>query len=202
MADNKTTVHGIYDAFGRGDVAGILAGLADNVEWICEGPKQVPFCGTYHGPANVVKFFQALGTTQSEHNLTIEATHADGDTVVSTGRFAAKVNATGKAIRFSVRPCVHNEGWQSCEAHRPHRHCSGRGGVCRGQCGDCSRFVRRVRARRYRHGAGWTGLTMLEWICGRTIAAVPFAGHSGERRGARRSFSRRSGRRRQSRSSR
>jgi hypothetical protein len=100
MADNKVLVHGIYDAFGRGDIGALLGALADDIEWICEGPAHVPFCGTFRGPAGVGKFFEALGTTQSEHKLTIDATYADGDTVISTGRFAAKVNATGKRFDF------------------------------------------------------------------------------------------------------
>ncbi len=35
---SKEIVTGIYEAFGRGDLAGVLSALADGVEWEMAGP--------------------------------------------------------------------------------------------------------------------------------------------------------------------
>ncbi len=102
MTDNKTLIHNLYDAFGRGDLASILATMAPDVDWQCNGPASVPFCGTFRGPANVAKFFEALGTTQTGQKLTIEETFAEGDQVISIGRYSCVVTATNKPIDTKV----------------------------------------------------------------------------------------------------
>ena len=102
MADNAKFVHDLYAAFGRGDIGFIMGALDDHVEWICYGPPSVPFAGTFTGPANVAKFFEALGTTQTNQNLKIEETHVSGDQVISIGSYSGTVTATGKAFDSKV----------------------------------------------------------------------------------------------------
>src|SRR4051794_1981806 len=48
MADqNLDTVRGAYEAFGRGDVPGVLETLADDIAW--EVPPPLPQAGGAHG---------------------------------------------------------------------------------------------------------------------------------------------------------
>ena len=42
-------IRSIYAAFGRGDMAGIIGPLADDVDWRCSAPREVPYAGSYHG---------------------------------------------------------------------------------------------------------------------------------------------------------
>jgi len=98
MSENADFIHRLYAAFSRGDIATILASLTPDVDWVCEGPASVPFCGKFRGPEQVSKFFEALATTQSEQNLTIEETYDAGAQVFTINRYSCVVNASGKKV--------------------------------------------------------------------------------------------------------
>jgi ketosteroid isomerase-like protein len=68
MAANIQTVQKIYEAFGKGDIPGILGGLADDVQWEWGGVDHgIPWLKPRKGKGEVGKFFEAL----NEHiNLT------------------------------------------------------------------------------------------------------------------------------------
>lgn len=102
MNDNIALVRGVYSAFGRGDVGFILSSLAPEVQWTLEGPSILPYAGKRVGPSEVAGFFEALATTQTEQKLTIDEFIAAGDEVVALGRYAARVNATGKRMDTSL----------------------------------------------------------------------------------------------------
>jgi ketosteroid isomerase-like protein len=99
---NVALIQKMYAAFERGDVQTILDNLASDVEWTMEGPAIVPFTGKRTGPAQVLGFFQALATTQSDMKLTTEAIVAQGDIVATLGRYAGTVKATGKKFDTAV----------------------------------------------------------------------------------------------------
>jgi hypothetical protein len=96
MNDNIALVKDIYAGFGRGDVGFILSSLASDVRWTLEGPAILPYAGKRVGPSEVAGFFEALATTQTQQKLTIDEFIAAGDEVITVGRYAARVNATGK----------------------------------------------------------------------------------------------------------
>ncbi|HVW08517.1 MAG TPA: nuclear transport factor 2 family protein [Bryobacteraceae bacterium] len=98
MSENADFIHSLYAAFARGDIATILAALAPDVDWVCEGPASLPFCGTFRGREQVSKFFQALVTTQSDEDLKIDEMYEAGDQVFTISRYTCVVNATGKKI--------------------------------------------------------------------------------------------------------
>ena len=63
---NLTTVQGIYQAFGSGDIPAILDVLADDVEWEAWDDNsavraEVPWMIPRHGKAEVVHFFETVG---------------------------------------------------------------------------------------------------------------------------------------------
>ncbi|HEY1926160.1 MAG TPA: nuclear transport factor 2 family protein [Caulobacteraceae bacterium] len=53
---NTTLIKNAYDAFGRGDVPGVLALFADDILW--HVPGRGPLSGDYRGHAEVVGFFE------------------------------------------------------------------------------------------------------------------------------------------------
>ncbi len=93
---NSATVQGLYAAFGRGDVPAILEKLADDVVWESEGPAILAFTGVRHGKAEAKGFFDALGANHADPQLTITEYVASGDIVMTIGRYAATMKATGK----------------------------------------------------------------------------------------------------------
>jgi len=63
---NLSTVQGIYESFGKGDVPAILAVLADDVEWEAWADNSavkagLPWMTARHGKEAVVGFFEAAG---------------------------------------------------------------------------------------------------------------------------------------------
>src|SRR4051794_17218577 len=60
---NTKLVQDMYAAFGRGDVPGLLNGIADDCVWETVGPAgKSPFFGVWRGRDGVGKFFQAVST--------------------------------------------------------------------------------------------------------------------------------------------
>ena len=96
--NNIALIRNIYAAFERGDIRTIMDHLAPDVEWTLNGPSVIPYAGKKIGPDQVLTFFEALATTQEDHKLTVDEYIAQCDVVVTVGRFAATVKATGKRI--------------------------------------------------------------------------------------------------------
>ncbi len=99
---NTDTIKTMYAAFARGDVQAIMNSLSDDVVWSLEGPSIIPFAGMRRGKTEVMGFFTALGTTQTNQKLTIDTYIAQGDHVATVGRYAATVTATGKSFDSRV----------------------------------------------------------------------------------------------------
>ena len=70
MGQNTKVVQEAYDAFGRGDIAGLLALVDDSVEW--SSPKTLPHGGDFRGPAGVGKFFEGIGANWSSLVVDVE----------------------------------------------------------------------------------------------------------------------------------
>src|SRR5262245_66483393 len=88
---NADTVAGMYEAFGRGDVAAILAALAEDVTWdVTEEPwtphaAGVPWLAPRRGRAAVAEFFSIVGAWRYERFEVI-------DLLISDARAAAVVH--------------------------------------------------------------------------------------------------------------
>ena len=93
---NKQIVAGIYEAFGRGDVAGVLGAMAEDVTW--EMPGSAPFAGTRKGHAEVLQFFMQLMGSLKIERFEVAAIVADGDHVVVLGSETCTVPATGRSV--------------------------------------------------------------------------------------------------------
>jgi len=61
---NIDTIGGVYEAFGRGDVAAILDAVTEDVDWGTETSSIVaPWYGVRHGKDAVAEFFDGFGST-------------------------------------------------------------------------------------------------------------------------------------------
>ena len=101
--ENIALIQSLYDAFSRGDIAHIFSRLADDVEWVVEGPAVIPYAGAHKGAAEVRQsFFGPLATGETNRKLTMQPLLAQGDRVAGVGRYAATVIATGKSYNTAI----------------------------------------------------------------------------------------------------
>jgi ketosteroid isomerase-like protein len=98
MADNVAFIKGAYEAFAKGDVPAVLAGMDEKIEWIeAEG---FPTAGTYVGPDAIVQgVFMPLVNDWEGFTVVPENIIGAGDVVVSYGTYSGKRKATGKDLR-------------------------------------------------------------------------------------------------------
>ena len=96
--ENKRTVRSIFEAFGRGDVPGVLQHVSEDVSWKAPGPEVVPYFGDRRGHAGAVEFFTQLGTNVNFEQFEPGAFVAEGDRVVVLGRERGHVGRTGKTF--------------------------------------------------------------------------------------------------------
>ena len=128
MRTPTDTAKHIFSAFGRGDVAAILASLAPDVQWEY-GPasQNVPWYQNRRGVEGAADFFKSLAGCEF-HRFDTTAFIAEGDTVVvlvdsdytvkKTGKrvvyedavFLLKFNADGSIRRFAHRVDLH-QAW-------------------------------------------------------------------------------------------
>ena len=107
--DNKRVVQSIFEAFGRGDIPGVLELVSEDATWDAPGPAVVPFYSERRGHQGAAEFFKQLGSNVEFESFEVEEFVAEGDSVVVTGRERGRVKATGKTyeqdwvLLFKVR---------------------------------------------------------------------------------------------------
>jgi ketosteroid isomerase-like protein len=99
---NVSLIRKLYAAFGSGDVQTILDNVAPDAEWINHGPSTIPYAGSRKGTVQIREFFQAIGESTTGGKVTAKDFLAQGEVVVSTGRFTATVRDTGAPIDTPV----------------------------------------------------------------------------------------------------
>ncbi|MGO9221251.1 MAG: nuclear transport factor 2 family protein, partial [Streptosporangiaceae bacterium] len=88
----------IYEAFGRGDVAAILGGITDDVDWAAETTSAGgPWYGVRHGKDAVAAFFAAFGSAMEVEEFTPVSFAANDTDVLTVVRFRARSRSTGKS---------------------------------------------------------------------------------------------------------
>ncbi len=102
MAEQSVdVVRGVYDAFGRGDLPGVLGAMADDVEW--HEAEGMPYGGVYHGGEAVVQnVFGPVTRDIPDFAVTPEEFIASGDAVAVVARYTGTGKATGKQLDLSV----------------------------------------------------------------------------------------------------
>lgn len=93
---NVDLVKSAYEAFSRGDVRGVLATLADNVDWYIQGPAGIPMMGRRHGLQEVGEFFKTVSDTEEAEEFEPQEFIAQGDYVVVLGHYRWRMKSTGR----------------------------------------------------------------------------------------------------------
>ena len=97
--ENLQVVHQAYEAFGRGDVPGVLAMLTEDVEWSTPGPPNViPYAGTRTGHEQVAGYFGTFGEAVEVSEFEPQRFFAEEEMVVVLGHYAFRVKSTGKPV--------------------------------------------------------------------------------------------------------
>ena len=108
IQENVQLVKEGYAAFSRGDIPGLLALMAEDVEWIIPGAG-LPLAGTYRGRDGVANFFQKLSAQSEVLEFQAREFVAEGDRVLVVGWERFKVKATNRTaevnwiMSFTVR---------------------------------------------------------------------------------------------------
>ncbi len=95
---NVAVVQQAYEAFGRGDVPGVLDLLTDDVVWTFQGPSTIPFAGAHRGREGIVEFFSLVGEALEIEQFEPRQFVAQGDTVVVLGYERSLAKATGRPL--------------------------------------------------------------------------------------------------------
>jgi hypothetical protein len=98
-----------YEAFGRGDLAGLLSLFDEQIKWVTPGPTDLPTAGTRRGRDSVQQFFGTLAELFDFQRFEPKEFIAQGDRVIVLGEDTVRLKATGAvfdlewAHAFSVK---------------------------------------------------------------------------------------------------
>jgi uncharacterized protein len=100
---NIKTIAGIYEAFGRGDVAAILDSLTDDVDWAAEAASHsAPWYGVRHGKDAVAAFFTEFGSAMDIEEFTPHTFAGNETDVLTVVRCRTKSRRTGKSAAMDL----------------------------------------------------------------------------------------------------
>jgi ketosteroid isomerase-like protein len=88
-----------YQAFGRGDVAAMLALMSDDFEWDSRYPAGVPIGGVWKGRDGVLSLLKTLSETEDVLAFAVQEFIAQGDKVVVLGFEEIRAKPTGRTYR-------------------------------------------------------------------------------------------------------
>ena len=98
--ENRETVQGMYDAFGRGDIGTVLAALDPDVEWWEAENFIYADNNPYVGPDAVLQgVFARIGGEWEGFLVSPKEVLDAGDTIVGHGHYSGKFRNTGRDVR-------------------------------------------------------------------------------------------------------
>ena len=101
-AENKQAVAAAYEAFGRGDIAAVIAMNAPDAVWVNYSTEASPFSGEHKGLDGIGAFFGLIDGNIEILQFDLAPIAAEGDTVLAGGQQAYKVKRTGKTCSGPV----------------------------------------------------------------------------------------------------
>ncbi len=103
--DNVERVRSVYEAFARGDVPAVLAGMDPQIEWNEAENFIYADRNPYIGPQAILEgVFMRLGGEWAAFAVVPEEILGSGDTVVAFGRYRGTYKSTGSRVDAQ---CVH-----------------------------------------------------------------------------------------------
>ena len=97
---HEDVVAGLYAAFGSADVAAVLSGIDQEIEW--RSPENLPHGGVFHGRAEVGRFFEGIGEQWESLLVELEGVFAVGDRVVTVVRAHGRLRTTGEEFEYTA----------------------------------------------------------------------------------------------------
>jgi len=100
MTENiRPVVEAFYRASAKRDIERVVAILADDVDWLVQGPIDVfPFLGQRHGKAAVLEGYREIARKLEVTGYEVERLLVDGDCAAALIRITAIVVMTGKVM--------------------------------------------------------------------------------------------------------
>jgi len=96
---NIAHVQSLYAAFGRGDIATLLAGCAPDIDWETVGrPDDFPTIGPRRGTKAVEEFFRLVGEHEEFSAFTPREFYAADDKVFVLGAYSLTVKPSGTPV--------------------------------------------------------------------------------------------------------
>ncbi|HET9713661.1 MAG TPA: nuclear transport factor 2 family protein [Pyrinomonadaceae bacterium] len=97
---NKKTIEGMYEAFGRGDIPFVIGALDSDVEWWEAENFIYADNNPYVGPQAVLEgVFARIGKEWEWFTVTPKEVLDAGESVVGRGYYAGKYRQTGREVR-------------------------------------------------------------------------------------------------------
>jgi ketosteroid isomerase-like protein len=110
MTEARKLIESLVTAFNRGDVAFILAHVAEDCSPFRETrAPELPYAGEFKGRSGATAFFNAMLGVLEPNRLDIDRWVCEGEDVVAIGSWGGKARATAKswesrlALYFRVR---------------------------------------------------------------------------------------------------
>ena len=97
---NVAQVQSLYAAFGRGDVATIIAGLSPDIDWETIGrTSDFPTLGPRKGAGAVQEFFQLVADNEDFSDFTPREFYSSQDKVFVLGSYSLTIKKSGKPVK-------------------------------------------------------------------------------------------------------
>ena len=100
MTGNVAVVREVFACLGRGDLAGVVSLVAEDVDWQSpvtrSHPPEIPWSTTRHTREEVAAFFQELGQAVKPEGFELLDICAQDDRVVVEGRNKGTVRRNGR----------------------------------------------------------------------------------------------------------
>jgi ketosteroid isomerase-like protein len=94
----------LYAAYGRGDMHGVLAELADEVDWAAEAAcATLPWSGPRQDKGEVLRFFDEIGSNVDVTEFELIGLTSNQTDVIATIHWSYSVKATGKTATMYMQ---------------------------------------------------------------------------------------------------
>ena len=125
--ESADLVRSIYEAFGRGDVPGVLGAMAEDIEW--HEAEGMPYGGVHHGPNGVAQgVFGPVLQDIPDFTVTPEEFIAAGDQVAVIARYrgtgAASFTSPSSTTGNAPLSTASIAGSMKCVSRSKHRSIS------------------------------------------------------------------------------
>jgi ketosteroid isomerase-like protein len=101
-SENRAAVVAAYEAFGRGDVAAVIAMNAPDAVWVNYSTAASPLSGEHKGLDGIGALFGLMADNIEITELELAPIAAEGDVVVVEGHQTYTVKRTGKTVAGPV----------------------------------------------------------------------------------------------------